>query len=232
MADKCVVVMAREPRPGAVKTRLAAAIGEDHAAALYEAFLQDTIAACRAAGVTPLISYARDRASATTYFGHTFRELRCTPQPDAGFGARLVSAMCAGFESGARRVAIVGSDIPHVSPEWLTQAFRHLDDSDLVLGPTLDGGYYLIATNSPRPTLFEDIDWSSGREFAQTLELAAAFNLRVTFTESTFDIDDVRDLVRLHELIASKGPFVCSATARALATLSSTSPAKSQAARR
>lgn len=219
MAAECVVVMAREPRPGAVKTRLATAIGEDQAATLYGAFLQDTVAACRAAGLTPAISYARDGTCASAYFSRAFPGLHCFPQPDAGFGARLASAMHAAFASEARRVAIIGSDIPHVSPTWITSAFAHLDDSDLVLGPTLDGGYYLISMKEPEPALFKDIDWSSGREFDQTLERAASLDLRVAFTETTFDIDHERDLVHLRQLIANDGPSVCHATARAVAGL-------------
>jgi hypothetical protein len=211
--------MAREPRPGAVKTRLATAIGEGQAAVLYEAFLHDTVAACRTAGVDLAISYARDATSASAYFSSTFSALRCTQQPDAGFGARLASAMQAAFASGASRVAIIGSDIPHVSPAWLTDAFAQLGDHDVVLGPTLDGGYYLIAMDAPQPGLFEDIDWSSGREFDQTLKRAASLDLRVAFTETTFDIDDERDLVRLRQLIANERPLVCPATALALAGL-------------
>lgn len=216
MPAACVVVMAREPRVGAVKTRLAAAIGGEQAAALYAAFLADTVAACRVAGVTPLISYARDAATAGAYFARAYPDLGATPQPDADFGARLASAMHAGFSTGAQRVAVIGSDIPHISPAEITQAFGALATADVALGPTLDGGYYLIATTAPRPALFHRINWSSGEEFAQTVARAASLGLRVAYTATTFDVDALEDVRRLQDLIAARGAGACPATARAL----------------
>lgn len=220
MAGDRIVVMAREPRPGAVKTRLAASVGDAQAAALYAAFLQDTVHACRAAGVAPLISFASDAPSAQAYFARAFPDLQSAPQPDASFGARLAAAMSTGFAAGADRVAIMGSDIPHISPASIGEAFMHLRGADVVLGPTLDGGYWLIAMNEPQPALFEDIDWSSGRELAQTIERAKSRNLRVALIETTFDVDDRDDLDRLRALVARDGPAMCPATAHFLSQMS------------
>lgn len=215
----CVVVMARRPIPGAVKTRLAAAVGADAASRLYEAFLTDTLAACGAAGVAVIISYANDGGDSAEYFARLAPEAMLEAQPDASFGERLASAMAGAFSRGYARVAVVGSDIPQIRPAVIIAALDALTTADVAIGPTNDGGYYILATAMFRPELFENIDWSSGREFAQALERAAGRNLRVTTVEAAFDIDTFDDLRRLASLIERHGAELCPATAGALAAI-------------
>lgn len=192
------------------------AVGHGGAAVLYEAFLRDTIRTCAQVGSETVISFADDAPSAEQFFERFAPSLARVPQPDADFGGRLASAMHAGFETGCVRVAIIGSDIPHIGPTWIAQAFDRLDEADVVLGPTFDGGYYLIAMRAPEPALFEAIDWSSGREFGQAMDRTVALGLSVALIEITFDIDDIRDLEALRELIATRGPGSCPATAEAM----------------
>jgi rSAM/selenodomain-associated transferase 1 len=199
-----------------VKTRLAEALGKDVAATLYRAFLRDTIDACAQVSSDAMISHANETASAARFFEQFAPGMKRFAQPDTDFGARLASAMNAGFAAGHRRVALIGSDIPHISPVWIADAFARLDQADVVLGPTIDGGYYLIAANQPTPALFEEIDWSSGREFAQTVDRAAALGLIVELVQTTFDIDEGRDLDALRVLIAEHGPSISPTTAAAL----------------
>jgi rSAM/selenodomain-associated transferase 1 len=216
MARDCVVIMAREPRPGFVKTRLAETLGNDVAASLYRAFLRDTIDACAQVSSNTMLSYADETADASRFFEEFAPRLPRSAQPDTDFGTRLAAAMEAGFAAGYRRVALIGSDIPHISPGWIANAFAQLERADVVLGPTIDGGYYLIAAKQPAPALFEAIDWSSGREFAQTVDRAAALGLTVEFGKTTFDVDEFRDVEALQALIAERGPSTCPATAAAL----------------
>ena len=215
----CIVVMAREPSPGSTKTRLAAALGDRAAASVYEAFLLDTIATCRHVDSRMLISYAPDSRDAARYFRHIAPDAMFAAQPDVPFGARLAGAMQMAFDCGFARVAVIGSDIPHMAGAWIKDAFVSLDDHDVALGPTQDGGYYLLALRMPEWRLFDDIDWSSGRELGQTRDRADKLGLRVNELQTTFDIDDIEDLLALREHIDVKGPALCPRTAAAIAHL-------------
>ena len=218
----CTVVMARQPVPGSTKTRLAAAVGDGPASSLYEAFLLDTLATCGEVEAELLISYAPDSLRAERYVRRIAPDALLAAQPDAPFGVRLAAAMQSAFDHGFRRVAVIGSDIPHVTSTAVDRAFVSLDGYDMALGPTRDGGYYLLALRAPAPGLFRGIDWSSGRELGQTLDRARELGLRVTALEETFDIDDAGDLAALRDLIALNGPGICPRTA---AALSNTDPA-------
>lgn len=215
----CIVVMARRPEAGTTKTRLAAHVGDDAAARLYEAFLRDTLAACGDVDARVMISYAPATAEAAACMRRIAPGAMLAPQPDVGFGARLAAAMQAAFDRGFGRVAVIGSDIPHMSHSWIETALAGLDQHDVAIGPTRDGGYYLLALGAPQPGLFEGIDWSTGLELGQTLERAAALGLDVGFVQATFDIDDAGDLGSLREVIAAHGPAVCPHTAAVLATI-------------
>src|SRR5205823_15090674 len=114
-----------------------------------------------------------------------------------GLGAGLGGAFAAGFARGYRRIVIVSSDSPTLPRAVFDEAFAALDDHDLVLGPTLDGGYYLIGLEQPQPHLFEDIAWSTAVVYAQTLERAAERGLRVHATPEWHDVDSVADLAVL-----------------------------------
>ncbi len=118
-------------------------------------------------------------------------------------------------------MAIIGSDTPHLQPADIEAAFAALDAADAAIGPTRDGGYYLLALKAPEPRLFEDIEWSSGRELRQTVDRAAQLGLSLTLTAETFDIDVESDLAALRRAISSAGAALCPHTARALAGLPS-----------
>ena len=215
----CIVVMAREPVAGSTKTRLAAAIGAPEAASLYESFLLDTLATCGSLPAALLISYAPDGSRAEQYFRRIAPRAILALQEEVAFGARLAAAMQAAFDREFERVAVIGSDIPHLAAAWIQDAFTSLDDHDLALGPTQDGGYYLLALRTPNPRLFDDIDWSSGLELGQTHSRAGELELRVKEVQDTFDIDDIGDLLALREHVEANGVAVCPRTAAALALL-------------
>jgi rSAM/selenodomain-associated transferase 1 len=119
------------------------------------------------------------------------------PQVGEGLGAGLGGAFAAGFARGYRRIVIVSSDSPTLPRAVFDEAFAALDDHDLVLGPTLDGGYYLIGLKQAQPHLFEGIAWSTAVVYAQTLERAAERGLRVHATPEWHDVDGVADLAIL-----------------------------------
>jgi hypothetical protein len=214
-----IVVMARRPVAGAVKTRLAAGIGDDAACRFYEAFLIDTLAACASVSADVIVSYDAGAEDARTYVAALAPGAAVTPQPDAPFGQRLAAGMAHAFTRGYKRVAIIGSDIPQMHASAITGAFALLCEADVVVAPTDDGGYYLLAATAFHPGLFEDIDWSSGRECAQTLAHVRQLGLTIALGTPTFDIDTVDDLHRLRMLVDTRGPSACPATANVLRSM-------------
>jgi hypothetical protein len=195
MAD-VLAVFVKEPRPGAVKTRLASAIGAERAAALYRAMAEAEIAATspRPGEFERLFFFAP--AGAAAALGAWLGASTLIPQAAGGLGARMVAAFAEAFARGARRVALVGTDVPWLTRGTVLESFRQLDDHDVVLGPAEDGGYYLIALDRPRPALFEQVAWSTPTVLADTLARAAALDLRVRRLASMPDVDTLDDVRR------------------------------------
>jgi rSAM/selenodomain-associated transferase 1 len=214
---RTVLLMAKAPRPGLSKTRLARGAGMTAARAsqLAEAFLRDTLRTLRALrGARLVVCYAP--ADAVEELRVLAPGARLVPQPETDLGGRLTHAFALAFAEGARRVLALGADAPQLAPELLERAFAALDERELVLGPSLDGGYYLIGLREPRPALFEGVEWSTPRVRAQTLARARAGGLRVHELEPHFDVDEPADLEKLRAFIARHGAGRCPHTARAL----------------
>ncbi len=193
-----VLVFLKEPVPGRVKTRLAAAIGEADAAAVYRACVEQTLAHLRALQphaqlcVDPPEAMARVQA----WVG---RGWRLAPQQGATLGERLSRATRQAFAEAAQRVVVIGTDSPWIGPADLDDAFRALDEADVVVGPAEDGGYYLLGFARPQPALFEGIAWSTPAVFEQTCARAQALGLRVAVLRQGYDVDRVEDLQRLFQ---------------------------------
>ena len=198
-----LVVLARYPRVGAVKTRLSAAIGAQAAVALYRAFLADISSRfARQPGWTlhwayePVDSpFAAELAGGSPAF----------PQADGDLGERMASALARVLADGARAAVLIGSDIPHLAPATVAAAFAHLSVPDrLVLVPTQDGGYCLIGASSV-PPVFVGPRWGEPSVLADTVRLARAAGLEPLLLDGTYDVDDARDLERLRAEIAVIG---------------------------
>lgn len=199
--QSALVVMARYPQIGEGKTRLARDIGAERACRLYRAFLQDIEA--RFAGGPRTLVWAfhppeADFAALTTHGS------RCMPQRGQDLGERMWRCFQALCHEGFERVIMIGADVPHVRDDWLDEAETELGGTDVVLGPTDDGGYYLIALRAPHD-LFTGVAMSTDRVLAETLRKAAAQGLRVHLLPRSFDIDEGNDLVQLRALLADDG---------------------------
>ena len=207
----------KQPRPGAAKTRLIPALGAEGAAELYRLLAEEEIrrTAARAGEYERLFFYAPPEASLADWLpGEDL-----LPQEGEDLGRRMSAAFDEAFRRGARRVAIVGTDAPFVSRDTVLEAFRSLDDHDLVLGPAHDGGYYLLALDQPRPALFQGIAWSTPAVLAATVDRAGTLGLTVRLLEPLRDIDTLDDVraerPRLEPLLA-RSPGLATAVARAL----------------
>jgi len=175
-----LLVFVKYPEPGRVKTRLAADVGHERATRIYRILAERVVrAVCQEPKVyrVALCHDPPDRREAfAAWLGQS---LVMVPQPSGDLGQRLTGAFEWAFTHGARRAAAIGTDSPGVDRRVVASAFSALDRKELVLGPTEDGGYYLIGLRSPCPAIFEGIPWSGPDVLKATL--ASADHLGLTF---------------------------------------------------
>jgi rSAM/selenodomain-associated transferase 1 len=194
-----LLVFARHPEEGRVKTRLARGIGKRRAWKVYRSLLRLTLYLARAqqaAGrgvriwITPACRLARFRR----VWGRRFV---CHAQRGGDLGARLRKAFDRAWREGASRVVVIGSDCPGLTPGLLGAAFRALGRSDAVIGPARDGGYYLLGLSRPAPEVFERIPWGTDRVFQKTLGRLRRHGLACRTLRKLVDVDTARDLRRV-----------------------------------
>jgi len=201
---RTLVVLTRAPSAGG-KTRLFGELRRASDPALLSALLLDTLDGARGDG-------------AAVQEGATVRDVACVvavtpgdglnevaalvgdkaavfPQVDGDLGARMAHAMSAAFAAGASMVALIGSDIPHITGAHVERAFAHLarDPASIVLGPATDGGYYLVGATSV-PPVFDGIEWGGGSVLAATVGRAAERGVRVHLLDPLSDVDSVDTL--------------------------------------
>jgi rSAM/selenodomain-associated transferase 1 len=192
---KQLLVFARVPALGRVKSRLAAGVGEAAALATYQELLAITHRAITEAKV-PATVWLADTVGhlPTTEETQPWPNLAARCQPAGDLGTRMATAFAAAFAAGAGRVAIIGTDCPGLQATHLTQAFALLETHDVVLGPATDGGYYLLGLRQPQPELFQHKAWSTDSVLADTLADARRLGLRVALLPALRDVDTAADL--------------------------------------
>jgi len=197
MGRTAVVIMAKEPAAGRTKTRLCPPLSPLEAAELSEALLLDTIdLVSRLTGVW--LGVAVTPASAVAAFRvRVPHDALVLAAEGEDIGACLSQITGQLLAEGASRVMAVNSDGPTLPPAYLEQARALLDHHDVVLGPSEDGGYYLVGLRHPAPGIFHGIAWSTARVMAQTLERAATLGLSVALLPPWYDVDTGADLERL-----------------------------------
>ncbi len=193
MSRPVIVVMVKAPVPGTVKTRLL--LPPEDAATLAAAFAADVAQNARAVAEV-LIAYAPAEGRALLELLLP-TNLQWTSQRGRRLGDRLAGAMADAAALGFGPLLVIGTDSPTLPPSYLTQALTLLSSSDVVLGPTEDGGFYLLGTHCPLPELFADVEWSTAEVLAQTAENARRHGHSVRFLPPWYDIDTPEDLERL-----------------------------------
>lgn len=210
--DCCALaVMAKAPRPGKVKTRLSPPLAPSEASALNVCFIRDTTEniqqvteAGNSAGVVAYTPVGDESA----FNGLLPSGFQLLPQRGEDFGERLLYACEDLFSCGFSAVCLIDSDSPTLPQDAFMQAVEWLSRAGdrMVLGGADDGGYYLIGVKRPHHRLFEQIDWSTERVFAQTLERAQEIGLPAELLPTWYDVDDAATLERLQrELAAPSG---------------------------
>jgi rSAM/selenodomain-associated transferase 1 len=203
-----IVVFGREPLAGRVKTRLIPELGAAGAAELYAAFLADTLARCMTFDDYDLSLWLAEAPARALDL-----EVRVEVQRGDDLGGRMAHAIAAEL-AVHERVIVIGSDSPTLPTSSIDAAVRRLADHDLVLGPSADGGFYLIGARVPIDDVLKDIEWSTPRALEQTL--ARARDRHVAFMSPWYDVDTPDDL-RLLRAHLTVDPTAAPTTAAALA---------------
>lgn len=193
-----LIIFAKRPVPGRVKTRLSPPLSLAEAAGLYRAMLLDVIAkAATLPGVDKHIFYVPEEGAAA-FFAETAPGMACSPQDGDDLGERMANAFRALFAAGYGRVAIIGSDLPDLPLSRVEEAFALLEsgEADAVFGPSEDGGYFLVAMGELHGGLFREIPWSSGEVLEMSLARGREAGLRVSFLPVWHDVDTMEDLRR------------------------------------
>jgi rSAM/selenodomain-associated transferase 1 len=193
-SERCLVVFTKPATPGRVKTRLIGHLSAASAARLHQALLADTLDALAGGCFELRLAFALDPEQAIPP-APTPQIATVSRQRGGDLGERLWNAL-ADAARDRRQVAVVGSDLPGLDARRVEDAFAALADADLAIGPTADGGYYLLAARAARlqRRLFSDIEWSSPRVLAQTLDRCRELGLRVATLQEGRDVDLPEDL--------------------------------------
>lgn len=207
MPAESLILFAKPPLAGRVKTRLAECVGREGAARLYACFLRDAAGTARTLmearpGVSLVCEWALEQGESLDDFPLT----DCLPgaflhraQTGADLGARMAAALGRCL-AAARNAVLIGTDFPDLPHEVLIDAFEKLecgDEPTVALGPAADGGYYLIGMNRFVPEIFTGIPWSTSEVFPHTMEKAAALGIGTALLPEWRDVDDADDLEAL-----------------------------------
>jgi uncharacterized protein len=198
-----ILLFAKAPEPGQVKTRLCPPLSPAEAAELQRACLQDLWARLgRLPGVRRVLCH-HPRGSADQFRDLIGRDTDLLAQSEGDLGHRLAAAFEALFGRGLDPIVAVGADSPDLPLEFITQALEGLcaRQCDVALGPAADGGYTLIGLHSPQPAVFEAIPWSTSQVFSITRERCRQGGLRVLTLPEWYDVDDAASLARLHHRV-------------------------------
>lgn len=191
MEKNKLIIFAKQPKLGKVKTRLAVSIGEEKTLKIYFELLQITKMVTAKVGAKKIVYWdqAMDKPIKEFEFGY-----QNEVQEDGDLGFKMEMAFQKEFQSEKTKTLIIGTDCPFLTKEILQQAFHALDDSDFVIGPARDGGYYLLGMKEFSPFVFQSIPWSTKDVLLLTIDSIQKNNKTVTLITELCDIDDVQDL--------------------------------------
>ncbi|PHJ68375.1 hypothetical protein VF14_01845 [Nostoc linckia z18] len=202
-----LIIFTRYPEPGKTKTRLIPVLGSVGAANLQRRMTEHTILQVKqlqkAIDISVEIWFSDgDLQLMQKWLGS---DLVYQPQGEGDLGLRMARSLLQAFQSGAEKAIIIGTDCPGLNAEILATAFDKLRTFDLVLGPALDGGYYLIGLRQLIPELFANIEWGTANVFQKTVEIAQKVNLSYVNLVSLADVDRPEDLCIWQQSFVTEG---------------------------
>lgn len=189
--EKAVIIFVRNPEAGKVKTRLAAALGNEAALAIYKKLLMHTLEITEAMAADKFVFYADEVIAADMWQRpHYYKAVQAIDD----LGGRMYSAFDYVLSKGYGKVCIIGSDCYELSSAIIEQAFAFLDGSDVVIGPAKDGGYYLLGMKILHPGLFQNKSWSTDSVLEETLKDIERLKLSFQKLPQLTDVDEAKDV--------------------------------------
>jgi len=188
---KGLIIFVRHPELGKVKTRLAASIGDEATLIIYQKLLQHTFNISNSIDADKHVFYSEKVIEDDLWEGERFFK---GLQQDTDLGNRMKHAFEKVFEKGYEKVGIIGSDSYELSAQIITDAFERLDQTDIVIGPAKDGGYYLLALKDYVKDIFQNIEWSTGKVLRQTIEVIKQKGYSYALLPLLTDVDTIDDL--------------------------------------
>ena len=209
---KCVVLFSKAPVPGKVKTRLVPPLSHAEAASLQQAFIYDTLTtlldegnikvflACHPSRENPFFKRLQERYNVTLI-----------DQGTGTLGNKMKRVILLLQSEKYSKIIILGSDTPSLSFQYISDAFHNLDKNDLVIGPSIDGGYYLLGIKGKVPDIFDRITWGSDAVFKETVAKVRENAIKTSYLPFWYDIDTINDLrflvIHLVSLSKSRSVF-------------------------
>ncbi len=191
MQNNALIIFAKYPQKGKVKTRLAKDIGEENAVEFYKEctnYLFEELDSLENTGIHLFFASDDNEASIKDWVNKRFNYHR---QSGGTLGDKMLNAFEKVLGFNYTKCVIIGTDIPDINKQIINKAFNELDSSDVVLGPSDDGGYYLLGMKKVHPVLFGDIQWSTDTVFRDTVSKLKQTNLSFSLLEELIDVDDV-----------------------------------------
>lgn len=203
-SKRSIVIFAKYPEPGKVKTRLGNSLGHDHSFMIYEAMLLDMIDKLALQNLYSCCFYIFPPEATNAFSAkYCLDNDRVFPQEGFDLGERMFNSFVHQISLGSDQVICIGSDIPAISLVDLDSAFSILSTHDAVLGPAEDGGYYLIGINKKAisNSFFSDISWSTSSVFSETISKMENIGLSYNSIHPLRDLDDLSDLIFFKDLL-------------------------------
>lgn len=194
--QKSLIIFVRKPEAGKVKTRLASQVGNEKALEVYIKLLQHTQQICHNVNADKYL-FGTELEDDVSWDG--FFQAR---QRGDDLGNRMMNAFNYLFEKNYEKVVIIGSDCPLLTAEIIEEAFNKLDETDIVIGPAEDGGYYLLGMKKLVPALFRNIQWSSATVFSDTIRILQSLSLTYFLLPELSDIDTEEDWLKYEKRIS------------------------------
>ena len=211
-----VITFCKYPLEGKVKTRIAKTIGNEFAVKLYKLFAEHTFQELlKTESIFPYLFFAdnNDREKIKKWAG---AEFLLEPQEGDDLGERMYNAFKKVIDRGSTKTIIIGTDIPDMSSDIIRKALQALNNSDVVIGPANDGGYYLLGMKNLYKNLFSGIEWGSNSVLRMTLEKINALNLSYSILPELIDVDTEDDLKKWFAKYSEGNNYSLKSTIRSL----------------
>ena len=194
MLKNKLIIFVKNEEPGKVKTRLAKSVGDDRALEIYQKLLAYTHEVTRDLPIEKEVWYSRFIPENDIWSEGTFIK---KVQSGANLGERMSGAFQHAFEKEATKVVIIGSDCAELTSEVIEEAFEKLGTSEFVIGPAQDGGYYLLGMRNYHPQIFQEIKWSTGSVYKQTIQNMEELSGATSKLKMLNDVDTIEDWVQV-----------------------------------